>query len=81
MDRRVRSTKKDRNGNIIALCNPGQSWSPRRANDVVRDINSGRKSYYVQEKARRSYVRAVSGVLDTKPEAAPHNSLALLPTC
>lgn len=81
MDRRVRATKKDRNGNITALCNPGQSWSPRRATDVLRDINSGKKSYYVQEQTRRTYVRSVSGMLQTTADATEDNSLARLPTC
>lgn len=80
MDRRVRSTKKDRNGNIIALCNPEQSWSPRRTADVLRDIRSGAKSYYVQGQKRRTYVRAVSGMLQTTADATDDNSLARLPT-
>lgn len=81
MDRRVKSTKKDRSGNITALCCPGASWSPRRTKDVLRDISSGRKSYYVQERARRSYVRSVSGVLQASPDPADLNHLARLPTC
>ena len=81
MDRRVKSTKKDRDGNITALCNAGQSWSPRRARDVIRDINSGMKSYYVMEKELRSYVRTVSGVLQTTPDATDRNHLGRLPTC
>jgi len=81
MDRRVRTTKKDRSGNIVALCNSGQSWSPRRARDVLRDITSGKKSYYVQNTSgKRSYIRAVSGVLQTNTNAADENNLARLPT-
>jgi hypothetical protein len=79
MDRRIRGTKKDREGNIISLCNPGQSWSPRRTKDVVRDINSGKKSYYVQEQDRRSYLRSISGVLQAGPDA--DDTLTRLPTC
>jgi hypothetical protein len=79
MDRRIRATKKDRDGKIIALCNAGQSWSPRRTNDVVRDINSGTKSYYVQEQDRRSYLRSVSGALRAGPD--DDDTLTRLPTC
>ena len=79
MDRRIRATKKDRSGNIISLCDPGQSWSPRRTQDVVRDISSGRQSYYVQERDRRSYLRSISGVLQAGPEA--DDTLTRLPTC
>jgi len=79
MDRRISATKKDRKGNITALCNPGQSWSPRRTQDVVRDINSGKKSYYVQEQDRRSYLRSISGVLQAGPN--DDDTLTRLPTC
>jgi len=72
---------KDPNGNITALCNVGQSWSPRPIKDVLRDINSGMKSYYVQEQPRRSYVRAVSGALQTTADATDKNHLAGLPIC
>jgi len=79
MDRRISATKKDRKGNITSLCNPGQSWSPRKTQDVVRDISSGRKSYYVQEQERRSYLRSISGVLQAGPDA--DDTLTRLPTC
>jgi hypothetical protein len=80
MDRRVKTAKRDRGGNIVALCNVGQSWSPRRTQDVVRDIKSGKKSYYVQAGGRRRYVRTVSGVLQTTLDAEDETNLARLPT-
>ena len=61
MDRRVRTVKRDRSGNIVALCNVDASWSPRRKADIIRDIVENNKSYYVQEQERRSYVRVVEG--------------------
>ena len=81
MDRRVTATKKDRNGNIVALCNVGQSWSPRHKKDVLMDIRAGRKSYYVQQAPQRSYVHASKGSLETKADAASLNHLDKLPTC
>jgi hypothetical protein len=82
MDRRIRAIRKDRNGNIVALCNPGESWSPRRVADVVRDISSWKRSYYVQELGRRMYVRLLTGgVLQTTQDPASQNSLGNLPTC
>jgi len=81
MDRRIKAVKKDRKGNIVALCNPGESWSPRRAVDVAKDINRGMKSYYVQELSNRTYVRLLSGnLLQTTKDAANGNSLGNLPT-
>lgn len=81
MDRRVRAIKKDRRGNIVALCNPGESWSPRPAVDVMKDISRNERSYYVQELGRRVYVRLLSGrVLQTTEDTSNANSLTNLPT-
>jgi hypothetical protein len=81
MDRKVTGAKRDRNGNIIALCNTGQSWSPRRKKDVLEDIKAGRTSYYVHEMPQRSYVRALSGdTLQTTADATSKNSLEKLPS-
>ena len=80
MDRRVRLTKKDRHGNIVALCNPGEAWSPRRIADVIKDIQGNKSSYYVKETDRPKYVRVVSGALLTTAEKASANNLDNLPT-
>jgi hypothetical protein len=80
MDRKVTAIKKDRKGNIVALCNTGQSWSPRRTKDVLDDIRAGRKSYYVQELPQRVYVRAIAGgVLETTSDESSRNNLYKLP--
>lgn len=80
MDRRVKATKKDRNGKIIALCNAGEKWSPRRSADIVKDIQMNKKSYYVEEVPRRKYVRVVSGgLLQTTSDETSGNSLDRLP--
>lgn len=76
MDRRVRTVKRDRRGNITALCNTEAAWSPRRKADVIRDILDNKSSYYVQERDRRSYVRVVDGeTLRTTKDATSANSL------
>lgn len=80
VDRKVKSIKKDRNGNITALCNAEESWSPRLKADVVKDITENKKSYYVQQVARRSYVRVASGnALITTSDAKSQNHLDRLP--
>ncbi len=80
MDRKVTATKRDRSGRIIALCNPAETWSPRRSADVVKDIQLNRKSYYVEEAPRRKYVRVISGgLLQTTSDAKSKNSLDQLP--
>lgn len=76
MDRRVRTVTRDRGGNIVALCNSEAAWSPRRKSDVIRDILENKKSYYVQERDGRSYVRVVDGdKLRTSPDVANANCL------
>lgn len=82
MDRRVTGTKRDRHGNIVALCNSGESWSPRGAADVARDIKSNKKSYYVKEAGRSSYVRVVAGnALESTNDPSSKNGLDKLPVC
>lgn len=81
MDRKVTSTKRDRKGNIVALCNTGQQWSPRKTQDVLSDIRAGRKSYYVQELRERIYIRALAGGrLETTSDASSRNNLDKLPS-
>lgn len=80
MDRRVRMTKRDAKGKIVALCNPGQPWSPRKVADIIKDINRNKSSYYVKESDRRKYVRVVSGSVETTTDASSANNLQNLPT-
>lgn len=79
MDRRIKATKRGRDGGIIALCNPGQPWSPRKKSDVILDINSNKRSYYVQEADRRAYVRVFDGSLRTTADTSSRNHLDALP--
>ncbi|HEY3498188.1 MAG TPA: hypothetical protein VGK73_25995 [Polyangiaceae bacterium] len=75
----MRAVVRDGGGGIVALCNAGAKWSPRRKVDVIRDILDNRTSYYVQEQERRSYVRVVSGnQLLTTRDASDANSLEKL---
>ena len=81
MDRRIKAVKKDEQGNIVALCNPGKSWSPRSVGDVVKDIRGNKRSYYVQESENRTYVRLLAGnELQTTADAASANGLDNLPS-
>lgn len=81
MDRRIKATQKDRNGNIVALCNPGEDWSPRSKEAVLHDIKSAKRSYYVQEVQQKMYVRATQGnVLQTTADRASKNNLDNLPS-
>jgi len=80
MDRKVISTKRDKTGKIVALCNPNESWSPRRTADVLVDISSGKRSYYLTVRERRRYLRAVSGSLKTSADDGSVAALETLPS-
>lgn len=81
MDRRIKATKKDGHGNVVALCNPDESWSPVNKDTVMRDIKSARRSYYVQELPQKVYVRVTSeNTLQTTADKASKNNLNNLPT-
>ena len=79
MDRRVKSTKRAPDGRIVALCNPGEPWSPRKMVDVIGDINSNKQSYYVQELERRTYLRVFENALRTTADTTSRNHLDALP--
>jgi hypothetical protein len=85
MDRPVTQTRKDHTGRPIALCNPTEPWSPRRARDVIEDIESGDHRYFVDVNGSTSAIVVVQGrrgrYLRSSPDAAPDNNLGLLPDC
>lgn len=84
--RAVTHTRKDRDGDIVALCNYGEAWSPRRKWDAIHDIESGTHSYYVPWSDRQSTpVKVVNGptgkYLRTDRDNTPRNNLDDLPDC
>lgn len=85
MNRRIRQTDKDKDGDIIRVCNPDESWSPREKRDVINDIETGRHSYYVIWRDRRVHVIVVSGPrgkhIRTEPDLTVKDNLAELPPC
>lgn len=84
-DRRVTHTGKGTNGVITRLCNPGETWSPRDKDDVVKDIDNGFHSYYVDVRGNRVEVHVVnmngSKHLRTDPDGKGKNNLEELPDC
>jgi hypothetical protein len=47
--------------------------------DVIGDINANKRSYYVQESERRTYVRVFEGALRTTTDTKSRNHLDALP--
>lgn len=85
VERAVRKTGKDSDGDITALFDSGQSWSPRRKVDAIRDIESGTHSYYVPWPSGRREIHVVNGpngkYLRTDRDRTSKNNLDDLPDC
>lgn len=86
-DRPVTKTRKDQDGDILALCNDGSSWSPRSKKDAISDIESGLHTYYVPWKySEHTKIRVVDDeikgkYLRTDRDSTPRNNLDELPDC
>ncbi len=81
-ERRVRQTGKDPDGDITALCNTGELWSPRSKADAVSDIKSGLHKYFVDEAGTHTEVYVtIDGHLKTVADGTHSNNLDNLPDC
>ena len=84
-DRRVRQTQKDSDGDIVALCNQGEPWSPCPKAAVIQEIEDGIHTYHVDEAGDRSVIQVVDGpsgkYLRTAGDSESANNLDNLPDC
>lgn len=82
-DRRITHSSKDRYGNITAIGQPGQYWSPRPTADAIRDIESRAHTYFVQWPEKRTEIGVVQGstgkYLRTDRDDTTRNNLDDLP--
>jgi len=65
-ERRVTKSRKNNDGDIIAICNPGKSWSPKLKVDAIRDIENHRHRYYVLIGFHNVYIHVVSDPVNGK---------------
>ncbi len=84
-DRIVTQVRQSR-GKVVAVCHPGQSWSPRSVADVIADLRRGDHRYVAADAAgRTSPILVVNGrhgaYLRTKADASAQNNLDELPSC
>ena len=84
--RQVSRSRKDRDGDILALCSSGQPWSPRQKQEAIDDIESRRHSYFVNVSGVGHVdihvVRGPNGkYLRTDPDRTSRNNLDDLPEC
>ena len=84
-DRAVRKTRKDQDGDILALCDGASTWSPRTKQDAIHDIENGIHTYYVPWTGGRTEIRVVQGAngkyLRTDRDGTSKNNLDDLPDC
>lgn len=85
IQREVTKTKKDKDGDILALCNPGKYWSPKSKKDAISEINSKTINYYVIVDGKRVDIHVVEDdgdeYLRTDPDNITTNNLDELPDC
>jgi hypothetical protein len=84
-DRRVTQSRKNTEGDITALCNPAESWSPRSKANAISDIENSTHAYYVDRAGHRTNVHVVQGstgkYLRTTADSGHANNLDNLPDC
>lgn len=85
IERKVTKSQKDKDGDITALCNSGQPWSPRFKKDAISDIDSKICNYYVETEGKKVEVIVVNEAgkkyLRTSPDKTKKNNLDDLPDC
>jgi len=84
--RQVKATRKDDDGDITALCNEWQTWSPRKKVDAINDIERGIHEYYVKEVGTQEVAVKVKSrdgkkYLTTEADSNSGNNLGRLPNC
>jgi hypothetical protein len=84
--RQVTQSGKDKDGDITALCNPGERWSPRWKAGAIADIESGEHTYFVRIAPGKEVdvrVKSRNGrkYLTTAPDETSKNNLDDLPNC
>lgn len=82
-DRRVTMVQRNEDGEIAALCNPDEEWSPVNRDTVIRHLKTGLFDYYTAEADYITYVRVVeegdAPDLQTTPDPNSSNNLENLP--
>jgi hypothetical protein len=84
IERMVTKIKKNKEGDIVALCNAGAYWSPRNLASIISDIEILKIKYYVQwEDDTTTKIELVNGpsgkYLRAKKEKSYSNDLFELP--
>ena len=85
IERKVIKSRKDLNGNITAICNPGEWWSPKTSSEAIKEIEEKLYSYYVTVNNQNVDIKVIYGnsgkYLRTDPDKTTKNNLDDLPDC
>ena len=60
--RKVTTIEKDKTGNITALCNCGEWWSPRSSFEIMNDIEGSYYGYYVIVNSKKIKIKVINGL-------------------
>ena len=85
-NRQVLATRKSSDGDILAMCHPGEYWSPVSKDAAIRDIENNIHSYYVIVSGMKVDVKVINDTrkgkyLRTDPDKTTGNNLDHLPDC
>lgn len=85
VEREIKKIKKDELGNIFAICNPGEWWSPKSIYEAIMEIEESLYGYYVLVNEQRVDLNVVNDpkgkYLRTDPDKTINNNLDELPAC
>ena len=86
VDRQVTKTRKHEEGDILALCDDADFWSPRAKQDAITEIESGLYRYFVSwPDGKETDIHVVQGptgkYLRTDRDDTLKNNLDELPDC
>ena len=83
--RQVKATGKNSDGDITALCNSGETWSPRSKAGAIADIEGALHTYHVGSGSSQTAIEVVNGAtgkcLRTVADGSTGNNLDELPDC
>lgn len=84
-DRAIRQSRKDSDGDIVAIGDAGEYWSPVLKADAIYHIESGTHRYYVPWVSGHTWIRVVDGpygkYLRTDRDNTDRNNLDELADC
>ncbi len=84
-DRQVTHVRRNDDGDIMALCHPGEPWSPREKEDAIADVDHHRSRYYIVYGGERTNIYVVDDpggrYLRTVADWTESDDLQSLPDC